>query len=84
MASSSFSLLVTIMLLPLLSLSPACSSRSCELDFTSVALLSCQLTAPQNPTTSCNDALLYSIDIWPIHELEKVFAPMFVHGFKEH
>jgi hypothetical protein len=40
MASSSVSLLVTIMLL-LLSPSLACSSLSCRLDFTSVALLSC-------------------------------------------
>jgi hypothetical protein len=39
MASSSVSLLVTIMLL--LSPSHACSSLSCRLDFTSVALLSC-------------------------------------------
>jgi hypothetical protein len=30
--------------------------------------------APQNPTASCYDTLLYSIDIWPIHELEKDFA----------
>jgi hypothetical protein len=70
MASSSVSLLVTIMLL-LLSSSPACSSLICRLDFTSVALHSCQETAPQNPTASCCDALLYSINIWPIHELEK-------------
>jgi hypothetical protein len=42
MASSSVSLLVTIMmLLLLLPPSPACSSLSCRLDFTSVALLSC-------------------------------------------
>jgi hypothetical protein len=46
MSSSSISLLVTIMLL-LLSPSPACSVLSCRLDFTSVALLSCQETAPQ-------------------------------------
>jgi hypothetical protein len=48
-----------------------CSSLSCRLDFTSVTLLSCQETAPQNPTASCCDALFYCIDIWPIHELEK-------------
>jgi hypothetical protein len=70
MASPSVSLLVTIMLLLLLPPSPACSSLSCELDFTRVALLSCHETAPQNPTASCYDALLYSIDICPIHELE--------------
>jgi hypothetical protein len=71
MASSSVLLLVTIMLLLLLTPSPACSLLSCGLDFTSVALLSCQETAPQNPTDSCCEALLYSIDIWSIHELEK-------------
>jgi hypothetical protein len=71
MASSSVSLLVTIMLLLLLPTSLVCSSLSCRLDFTSVALLSCEETAPQNPTASCCDALLYSIDIWPIHEMEK-------------
>jgi hypothetical protein len=27
--------------------------------------------APQNTTASCSDVLLYSIDIWSIHELEK-------------
>jgi hypothetical protein len=70
MASSSVSLLVTIMQL-LLPPSPTCSSLSCGLDFTSVALLSCQETAPQNPTVSCSDVLLYSIGIWSIHELEK-------------
>jgi hypothetical protein len=68
--ASSISLLVTIMLL-LPPPSPACSLLSCRLDFTSLALLSCQETAPQNPTASCCDALLYSIDIWPIYELEK-------------
>ena len=74
MASSSVLLLATIMLLLLPPPTPACSLLSCRLDFTSLALLSCQETAPQNPTASCCDALLYSIDIWPIHELEKVFA----------
>jgi hypothetical protein len=68
--ASSVSLLVTIMLL-LLPPSPACSSLSCRLNFTSVALLSCQEMAPQNPNASCSDTLLYSIDILPIHELEK-------------
>jgi hypothetical protein len=71
MASPSVSLLVTIMLLLLLPSSPTCSSLSCGLDFTSVVLLSCQETAPQNPTASCSDALLYSINILPIYELEK-------------
>jgi hypothetical protein len=69
MASSSVSLLVTTMLLLMLPPSPACSSLSCKLDFTSMALLSYQEMAPQNPTASCCDTLLYSIDIWPIHEL---------------
>jgi hypothetical protein len=51
MASYSVSLLVTIMML-LLPLSPACSSLSCRLDFTSMVLLSCQETTPQNSTAS--------------------------------
>jgi hypothetical protein len=71
MASSSVSLLVTIMMMLLLPPLPACSSLSCRLDFTSMTLLSCQETAPQNPTTSCCNALIYPIDIWPIQELEK-------------
>jgi hypothetical protein len=79
MASSSVSLLVTIMLLLLLPPSPACSSLSCRLDFTSLALLSYQETVPQNPTTSCCDTLLCSIDIWPIHELEKGFCCLCVY-----
>jgi hypothetical protein len=51
MASFSVSLLVTIMLL-LLPSSPAYYSLSCKLDFTSVALHSCQETTQQNPTAS--------------------------------
>jgi hypothetical protein len=62
MASSFVSLFITIFLL-LLPPSLACSLLSCKLDFTSVVLLSCQETAPQNPTALCGDALLYSIDI---------------------
>jgi hypothetical protein len=71
MASCSVSLLVITMLLLMLPPSPACSSLSCKLAFTSMALLSYQEMAPQTPTASCCEALLYSIDIWPIHEPEK-------------
>jgi hypothetical protein len=53
MASYFVLLLVTIMMMLLLPpLSSACSLLSCGLDFTGVALLSCQETAPQNPTAS--------------------------------
>jgi hypothetical protein len=76
---SSVSLLVTIMLLLLLPLSLACSSLSCGLDFTGVALLSYQEMAPQNPIASCCEALLYSIDIWPIHELRKCLCCLCVY-----
>lgn len=45
--------------------------RQCRFDYTSLALLSCQETAPQSPTRSCCDALLYAVDIWPLSDVDK-------------
>nr|BAD35187.1 hypothetical protein [Oryza sativa Japonica Group]BAD35728.1 hypothetical protein [Oryza sativa Japonica Group] len=47
------------------------SQLECKLEYTSLALLSCQETTPTTPTPSCCDALLYSLDIWPVNQREK-------------
>lgn len=36
-----------------------------------LALLSCQETAPQAPTRSCCDALLYAVDIFPPESVDQ-------------
>ncbi|KAK3134697.1 hypothetical protein QOZ80_5BG0409560 [Eleusine coracana subsp. coracana] len=43
---------------------PPRSSR-CRMDYTSLALLSCQETSPKTPMKSCCSALLYAIDTAP-------------------
>lgn len=67
-------LLLLLLLSPMML--PSCSSApswtpECRLDYTGLALLSCQETAPQAPTRSCCDALLYAVDIFPPESVDQ-------------
>ncbi|KAL6620804.1 hypothetical protein ACP70R_035943 [Stipagrostis hirtigluma subsp. patula] len=72
----SFVAAAALVLLLLLVVQPPPSSASsyapqCKIEYTSLALLSCQETSPVAPTRSCCDALLYAIDTWPSSVVDK-------------
>ncbi|TVT99011.1 hypothetical protein EJB05_52599 [Eragrostis curvula] len=69
--------LVPVALLCLLALQLQLASSSsdapprCSMDYSSLAFLSCQETAPEKPTGSCCSALLYAIDTAPVRNADK-------------
>lgn len=73
MATPPLSLLLLLVVLGPMMPCPSLSSSTpqCRLDFTALALLSCQEAAPQSPTRSCCSALLYAVDTWPPNVVDK-------------
>jgi hypothetical protein len=62
--------LVLVASLSLLAAGQPPPERTCKLDLTSIAALSCR-ESPQAPTASCCNALLYAIDTMPLSSLDQ-------------